>query len=100
MSKELSREEVLSAVDRAVEELLSEWGITAPPVDATAVARVLGVVVQPPRVKKEFFARPEPTAEAKQWLAAQAVGEHLKPALLQRLGVSPEQKRLLAGESL
>jgi len=100
MSEELSREEVHGAVDRAVEELLSEREIAAPPVDAAAVARGLGVVVQPPRPKKAFFARPEPTAEAKQWLAAQAVGEHLKPALLRRLGFGPDERPPLAGESL
>jgi hypothetical protein len=100
MSEELSREDVHGAVDRAVEELLSEWGTAAPPVDAAALARRLGVAVRPPRPKKEFFARPEPTAEAKQWLAALAVGEHLKPALLRRLGFGPDERRPLMGESL
>jgi hypothetical protein len=100
MSEELLREEVHAAVDRAVEVLLAECAIQAPPVHAAAVARKLEAVVQPPRAKKEFFARPEPTAEAKQWLAAQAVGEHFKPMLLERLGFAPGERRPLLGESL
>jgi hypothetical protein len=107
MNEDLSREEVHSAVDRAVEELLNTATIQAPPVDALLAARVLGVTVEASRpkgarggLKKDFLTRPDTTPEAKQWLAAQAIGEHLKPALLQRLGIPPEQKRLLTGESL
>jgi len=106
MSEDLSREEVHSVIDRVIEELLSEKELSAPPIDATALARLLGVAVEPPRakraggMKKDFLTRPDPTPEAKQWLAAHAIGEHLKPALLQRLGIPPEQKRLFLGESL
>jgi hypothetical protein len=107
MNEEMSREEVHSAVDRAVEELLAEIKISTPPLDAAAVARILGVEVEPTYTrgqrsgaKKEFLTRPEQTPETKQWLAARAIGEHLQPSLLQRLGIPPEQKRLLMGESL
>ncbi len=106
MNEDLSREEIHSLVDRAIEEMLSEAAMQAPPVDALVLARLLGIAVEPrpkgPRagLKKDFLTPPAPTPEAKQWLAAQAIGEHLKPALLQRLGVPPEQKRLLMGESL
>lgn len=105
MSEELSREEIHASVDRTIEELLSEAAIQAPPVDALILARHLGVAVEPrsngprARVKKDFLA-PAPTLETNQWLAAQSIGEHLKPALLQRLGIPPEQKGLLMGESL
>lgn len=100
MNEELPREEVHSVVDRAVEELLAEQGISVPPVDAVMLARRLGVVIEPPRTKKDLLPRPQPTPEAKQWHAALAIGEHLKPILRQRLGIAPDQKRLLLGESL
>jgi len=106
MNEDLSREEIHSAVDRAVEELLSDAAIQAPPVDALILARRLGIPAEPrpkgPRAgaKKDWPAPHDPTPEAKQWFAAQAIGAYLKPSLLQRLGIPPEQKRLLMGESL
>jgi hypothetical protein len=87
MAEDLSREDVHAVVDRAVERILSECKIQAPPVDATMVARTLRLTIQPPRARRDLLARPEPSAEAKQWLAAQAVGDHLKPVILQRLGI-------------
>jgi Zn-dependent peptidase ImmA (M78 family) len=44
--------------------------------------------------------RPEPTEERHQWTVAHEIGEHLKPALLRRLGLAPEQTKAMAGESL
>jgi hypothetical protein len=99
MREDLSREEVHQAVDRLVDELLEKAGLTGPPVDAVALARrLLGRVGRPPR--KATFPRPEPSEEQRQWEAAHALGEHFKPELLRRLGVPPEEKRALAGESL
>ena len=44
--EDLSREEVIEAVDRAVEDLLRVAGVEAPPVDAIALAqRHLGMLV-------------------------------------------------------
>ena len=103
MNEDLSRDEIHSIVDHTVEEMLSEAAMQTPPVDALALARHLGLAIEPrpkAKVKKDFLAPLDPTTEAKQWLAAQAIGEHLKPSLLQRLGIVPEQKRLLLGESL
>jgi Zn-dependent peptidase ImmA (M78 family) len=113
MTEDLSREEVHQAVDRAVEELLTTANIVAPPVDAIALAqRHLGMLVcldrrQPQRGRaqraagrKQIFLRPEPTEERHQWTVAHEIGEHFKPQLLQRLGVAPEQTRVMAGESL
>jgi hypothetical protein len=108
MSDELSREEVHQTVERAVEELLDQAGLTGPPVDAVALARRhLGLVVdsdrgQPQRagVGRKNSLRPEPTEEREQWTAAHAIGEHFKAKLLERLGIPPEQKRALAGGSL
>jgi Zn-dependent peptidase ImmA (M78 family) len=113
VSEDLSREEVHHAVDRVVLELLDAAGVAGPPVDAIALAqRHLGMVVcldrgQPQRGRaqrgagrKQIFLRPEPTEERHQWTVAHEIGEHFKPALLQRLGIAPEQTRAMAGESL
>ena len=113
MPEDLAREEVHHAIDRVVEELLCAAGVVAPPVDAIARAqRHLGMLVcldrrQPQRGRaqrgggrKQIFLRPEPTEERHQWTVAHEIGEHFKPQLLQRLGVSPEQTRVMAGESL
>ena len=111
--EELSREEVADVVDRAVEELLHAAGVAGPPVDAIALAqRHLGMVIcldqhQPQRGRaqrsggrKQIYLRPEPTEERHQWTVAHEIGEHVKPSLLERLGVDPQQMRAMAGESL
>jgi Zn-dependent peptidase ImmA (M78 family) len=113
MTDDLSREEVLSNVDRAVEDLLQAAGVEGPPVDAIALAqRHLGMIVcldrrQPQRGRaqraagrKQIYLRPEPTEERHQWTVAHEIGEHLKAALLRRLGIEPEQTRAMTGESL
>jgi Zn-dependent peptidase ImmA (M78 family) len=113
MREDLSREDVTGVVDKAVEELLEKAGATAPPVDAIVLAqRHLGMIVcldrrQPQRGRaqraagaRQIFLRPEPTEERHQWTVAHEIGEHVKPALLQRLGVEPDQTRAMMGESL
>lgn len=108
MSEDLNREEVTQGVDRLVEELLAAAGIVKPPVDAIALARQhLGLEVdldqargKRPGGRKDHFLRPEPTEERRQWTVAHEIGTHLKPTLLQRLGIPPEQTRVLMGESL
>src|SRR5262245_63330903 len=113
MIEDLSRDEVVAAVDRAVEELLQTAGMTAPPVDAIVLAqRHLGMVVcldnrqrqrgraQRAAGRAQIYLRPEPREERHQWTVAHEIGEHLKTALLQRLGVSPEQTAAMSGESL
>jgi hypothetical protein len=113
MIDNLDREEVTATVDRLVEELLARAGITGPPVDAIALAqRHLGMQVcldrrQPHRGRVQrsagrplIYLRPEPTEERHQWTVAHEIGEHQKAELLQRLGISPEQTRAMAGESL
>ncbi len=74
---DLSREDVLQYLDRFVEELLSTAGIEAPPVDAVAIARHLGVRLKADR---------EGSVEARQWTAARAIGGHLKERLCEGLG--------------
>jgi Zn-dependent peptidase ImmA (M78 family) len=113
MFDDLSREEIIDAVDRAVAELLQSAGMEAPPVDAIVLAqRHLGMSVcldrrqqqrgraQRAAGRKQIFLRPEPTEERHQWTVAHEIGEHLKPALLQRLGLAPDQTRPMSGESL
>jgi predicted transcriptional regulator len=113
MIEDLPREDVLPTLDRAVEELLQAAGIDAPPVDAIALAqRHLGMVIcldrrQPQRGRaqraggrKQIYIRPEPREERHQWTVAHEIGEHLKVSLLQRLGIEPEQTRVMTGESL
>jgi Zn-dependent peptidase ImmA (M78 family) len=113
MSEDLSREDVVGVVDRMVDELLDKAGIGVPPVDAIALAqRHLGMVVcldrtQPQRGRAQrhggkplIYLRPEPTEERHHWTVAHEIGEHLKPTILERLGVDPAQFRAMAGESL
>ncbi len=113
MSEDLAREEVVEVVDRMVTELLAAAGVPAPPVDALALAqRHLGMLVcldrrqrqrgRAQRVagSRQIFLRPEPTEERHQWTVAHEIGEHMKAALLQRLGVEPERTRAMSGESL
>lgn len=113
MSDDLSRDEVTSVVDCAVEELLSAAGVQGPPIDAIALAQGhLGMLVcldrgQRQRGRAQRFAgkraiylRPEPTEERHQWTVAHEIGEHVKADLLRRLDLDPEQTRAMAGESL
>jgi Zn-dependent peptidase ImmA (M78 family) len=113
MAEELIREEVVLIIDRMVRELLDKAGIIEPPVDAIALAqRHLGMTIcldqrQPQRGraqraggKQQIFLKPEPTEERHQWTVAHEIGEHLKPALMERLGLEPAEVKAMAGESL
>jgi Zn-dependent peptidase ImmA (M78 family) len=113
MDDELPREEVVAGVDRAVLELLDRAGLEGPPVDAIALAqRHLGMIVcldrrQPQRGRAQraagrpqIYLKPEPTEERHQWTVANEIGEHLKADLLARLGIEPDQARVMSGESL
>jgi hypothetical protein len=104
--EDLSRDDMLCCIDRAVEELLVEAGVEAPPVDAVALARDLALPLDeaPRRGTKRSSEDETPHAvtseEQNQWEAAQAIGEHRKPALLERLGFGPGEKQPMLGESL
>jgi Zn-dependent peptidase ImmA (M78 family) len=113
MFEELPREEVLATVDDAVAELLRAAGVPEPPVDAIQLAqRHLGMFIcldkrQPSRGRaqrtagrQQIFLKPEPTEERHQWTVAHEIGEHLKPQLLERLGIEPAETQSMAGESL
>ena len=96
-----------------VNELLAAARITAPPVDVIALAQAhLGMIVcmdkrqlqrgraQRAAGTRQIYLRPEPTEERHQWTVAHEIGEHLKPELLQRLGIQPHEAKAMAGESL
>jgi predicted transcriptional regulator len=111
MTEDLSREEVAAAVDRAVEELLAAADVSAPPVDAVAVAeRRLGLAVRhDERARRqtvkaddhnEIVLPPGLSAEQTQAAVARAIGSFLKPEVLRGLGVPPEEQKGLAGVSL
>lgn len=113
MLDDLPREDVVTSVDRMVEELLRAAGIDGPPVDAIALAQKhLGMVIcldkrqaqrgraQRAGGQKQIYLRPEPREERHQWTVAHEIGEHLKSELLTRLGVEPGETKAMAGESL
>jgi Zn-dependent peptidase ImmA (M78 family) len=113
MSYDLQREDVTATIDKMVEELLDAAQLTAPPVDAIALAQShLDMIVvldqrQPQRGraqrtlgKKQIFLKPESREERHQWTVAHEIGEHLKGELLERLGIAPNEARAMTGESL
>jgi hypothetical protein len=97
---DLPREDVLAAIDRTVDDLLAVAGISGPPVDAVALARQLGVEVEPVRTPQRTRPVPQPSAEQQQWSAAQAVARSRKAELLGRLGIETGAARGLAGGTL
>jgi hypothetical protein len=113
MVVESSRQEVLGVVAEYIDDLLLAARIQEPPVDAIALARGhLGIEIcldaeQPLRGRaqrsggrKQIFLKPEPTEERHQWTVAHEIGEYLKPTVLERLGIQPDEARAMAGESL
>jgi Zn-dependent peptidase ImmA (M78 family) len=111
--EELTREEVVAAVDAEVEGVLTAAAITVPPIDTIALARKhLGIIIcldreqsqrgraQRVRGQKQIFLRPEPTEERHQWTVAHEIGEHFKSSILERLHIAPTDLQAMSGESL
>jgi hypothetical protein len=106
---ELARDEVLAAVDRLVEDVLTHSAVTQPPVSAIDLAKRLGIEMRfgerdGRRGKGRLSSSltldlKEPSEEAKQWLAAQAIGQHYKRDVMARLDEADDGPRI-AGESL
>jgi hypothetical protein len=103
MVEELSREEMVEAVDRTVTELLLAAKVVTPPIDAVVLARKHLVLPENPkrrpgqRKQADSFTTASP--EQQQWEAALQIGDHLKTELLRRLGIDPNQPRPMMGES-
>jgi hypothetical protein len=113
MVEELSRDDLTQSIDQVVQELLAEAGVEGPPVDAVAIAQSpLGMTIsdepratgrgrgRKPAGEKVLFLPPGASLEERQRLAADAVGEHFRPLVLERLGFDPAGKRPFLGESL
>src|SRR5262245_9806409 len=113
MLDDMPREDVVAIIDRMVNELLDSAQVTAPPVDAIALAQSqLGMVVcldsrqvQRGRAQRsggarQIYLRPEPREERHQWTVAHEIGEHMKSEMLARLGLDAADTKAMTGESL
>ncbi len=107
MSDELPAEELSAALDAVVDDLLAAAGVREPPVDAIALAeRHLGFVIRRasggrrPRGRAgesvSITVDPDASPEARQWVAAKAIGRHLAPEVVRRLGVDAADKAAAA----
>ena len=109
----LPREEIITAMDRLVEELLGEAGVAAPPVDAIALAqRHLGMEIcldgrqqqrgraQRAAGKKQIYLRPSRPRNAISGPSPTRSASISKSRLLERLRWPAEETRAMTGESL
>ena len=111
MIEEIAREDLLGAVDRAVADVLAAAGVSAPPVDAVALAvQHLGLTIRHDDRARRRTVKPDDrheivlpaglSAEQTQSAVARALGALQKPAILCGLGVPPEEQKRLLGASL
>ena len=106
MREDLARDEVVAVIDRLVAEVLEKAGVQGPPIDALVLAQHhLGLTVgherrPSQRGRARVGLQSEPTVEQQQWFAAQEIGAHFKPTVLERLGIELQEARALMGESL
>jgi len=82
-----------SLIDRSVQEILTQAGVSAPPIDARRIAANLGIEVILNRSQTErgrlveaggrttIVVRPEPRSERYQWTIAHEIGEYVIPRL-------------------
>jgi len=107
MFSELTREELAAGLDAVAEALLQEAGIVGPPVDATALARGLGIAVaiddrQAGRGRcvrlagrgargdrAAILIRPDPRRERRQWAIAHEIGEHAAHRVFAQFDIDP-----------
>ncbi len=110
MFPELTREELAAGLDRVAEEILAEAGVRSPPVDALAVAQMLGIAVAlddrqegraryvrlgdrlSGRPRATILLRPEPRHERRQWAVAHEIGEHVAHRVFARWGADPRER--------
>ncbi|HEY1378528.1 MAG TPA: hypothetical protein VGF55_17140 [Gemmataceae bacterium] len=104
MTDDLPAEELSAALDAVVADLLAAAGVGGPPVDALALAeRHVGFVIrrEPGGGRSRRRAAgpvtvavdPDAALEAQQWAAARAIGAHLAPEVVRRLGLDPDAAR-------
>jgi Zn-dependent peptidase ImmA (M78 family) len=116
MFPELTREDLAAGLDRVAEEILDEAGVDAPPVDALAVAKAIGVLVamddrQQGRARyvrltnrgtagtqATILLRPEPRFERRQWAIAHEIGEHVAHRVFVQWGADPRETAANARE--
>lgn len=106
MLAEYTREELAAGLDRVAENLLDRVGVVAPPIDAFALARTLGIAValddrQDGRARyvrlndrrgrghPTILLRPEPRFERRQWAVAHEIGEHVACLVFAEWGIDP-----------
>ena len=109
MLPELTHEELAAGLDCVALEVLAEAGVEAPPVDAFAVAKRLGIAValddcQSGRARYVRLAdrrtrlpraaillRSDPRRERQQWALAHEIGEHAAHRVFRLLGIDPRE---------
>lgn len=105
---DVARSEVLAAIDRLVDDLLSHSGVTQPPVNAIELAKKLGLQVRfderdgrrgKSQLNSSLALKPEASEETRQWAAARAIGQHYKKEVIGRMNAGDDAPRI-AGESL
>jgi hypothetical protein len=109
MFPEYTREELAAGLDRAAEKILADGGVQTPPVDAFALARMLGITVawddrqegraryvrlqnrRPGALRPTILVRRDPRIERQQWAVAHEIGEHVAAAVFAQWGADPRE---------
>ncbi len=99
---------VASTIDKLVNEMTAETGISEPPVDAIRIAKSLGMEIawdttltgrarmvqlrqhHGPAAASAIFLRPEPRGERRQWAVAHEIGESIAHRLFADMGTSAD----------
>jgi hypothetical protein len=107
---DFARTDVLAAVDILVNELLTGANVFEPPVEPVVIAGRLGIPIATQRRRRAdrsdpengdhmMHAKSDASEEARQWLAARAIGVRYKKEIMARLETGDDGPRI-AGESL
>ena len=109
MLPEFTHEELAAGLDRVVDDLLAKARIESPPVDAFAIARMLGIAVALddrqegraryvrlsgchwPHRRATILLRSEPRRERQHWAVAHEIGEHVACHVFAEWGVDPRK---------
>jgi hypothetical protein len=106
-------EQLARSLDAAAAAILQTAGLVGPPVDATVVARRLGMeigwdgrqqgrarLVRPAAGGGAILVRPDPRPERLHWAVAHEIGETLAAEIADRLGIDPRTMGNGAREAL